>query len=336
MVKITKILCPVDFSLGSEHAVQFAARLANASNAKLKILHVVSPFITSSYDFPVHDSNLAAKIAEGANLQLHRLIGKLKLTGINVETDVQTGDVSSVIERDVRKFKPDILALGVHGRRGFERWIIGSITERLLRRSAVPILAVPVAKSNCAEVRRILVTTDFSQGSNDALAYAFSIAGMNRSKVILLHVLEDARALISDAYRQQISKNVQQRLSRLVTDEARNLCEIDIRVEAGTPYHVILRGMKMEKIDLLVMNIHGISMLDRALLGTTAERVIRASARPMLLIPAMKGIALKPRLRKEPPDRNKRKATAGSASSQRPRRRDVRTGTRSNQHDSGI
>jgi nucleotide-binding universal stress UspA family protein len=302
MVNITKILCPVDFSSGSEHAVRYAVRLATASNAKLKILHVVAPFITSLYDFPVSDVNLTLRIKDGAKQQLDKFVRKLRLSEIEVETDVQTGDVSSVIEREIRKYRPDILALGVNGKRGFERWIIGSTAERLLRRTSVPILAVPVPKNKKeAKLARILVTTDFSRGSNDALAFAFAVAAMNRSQLTLLHVLEETRALISDGYRQQLSRNVQQRLSKLVPDEVRNQCEI--RVEAGTPYHVILRGIKTDKTDLVVMNIHGISMLDRALIGATAERVLRASASPMLLIPPMKAVALKPRRRKEPADR---------------------------------
>jgi nucleotide-binding universal stress UspA family protein len=139
-------------------------------------------------------------------------------------------------------------------------------------------------------IRRVLVTTDFSRGTVNALDYAFSIAKENHAAITLLHVLEGNRALISEVYRRRMVGDVEKRLLNLIPAGVRDLCDVDIRVEAGTPYHVILRTVKRAKVDLLVMNIHGISMLDRAILGSTAERVLRAAACPTLLIPPMKRI----------------------------------------------
>jgi nucleotide-binding universal stress UspA family protein len=63
---------------------------------------------------------------------------------------------------------------------------------------------------------------------------------------------------------------------------------VNTQVEIGAPYRIILRVLEDEKIDLLVMNIHGKGMLDRALLGSTAERVVRVAPCPVMLIPPMK------------------------------------------------
>jgi nucleotide-binding universal stress UspA family protein len=301
MISIKKILCPVDFSPASERAVRYATKLACTYNAKLKLLHVVSSFISPAYDFPVSASSVVASMEEGARRQLDQLIGRLGVLGIDVETVVRSGDISTIIEQEIQAYKPDLVAMGTHGRRGFERWIIGCTTERLLRRSPVPVLTLSAAGKNGGkdlQLRRILVTTDFSRGTADALDYAFSIAQENQAHITLLHVLEDARALTSQAYRQQLAKNVEQRLSKLIPPDARDWCDVDIRVEAGTPYHVILTMLKKEKVDLLVMNIHGISMVDRALLGATAERVLRAAICPVVLIPPMRRTARKPRARK--------------------------------------
>src|SRR2546425_5174729 len=73
-----------------------------------------------------------------------------------------------------------------------------------------------------------------------------------------------------------------------LSEEAKTWCDVDTRVETGVPYRIILRTLEDEKIDLLVMNIHGKGMLDRALLGSTAERVVRAAPCPVMLIPPMK------------------------------------------------
>src|SRR5262249_5876725 len=133
----------------------------------------------------------------------------------------------------IRRDKSDLVTMGTHGRRGFERWIIGSITERLLRRSPAPVLALSSTVKGASRVRRILVTTDFSKGTVNALNYAFSIAKENHAAVTLLHVLEGNRALISEVYRRRLVRNVEKRLLSLVPADVRETCDVDIRVEAG-------------------------------------------------------------------------------------------------------
>jgi nucleotide-binding universal stress UspA family protein len=73
-----------------------------------------------------------------------------------------------------------------------------------------------------------------------------------------------------------------------VPEEATDWCDVDTRIETGVPYQIILKVLEDEKIDLVVMNIHGKGLLDRALLGSTAERVVRAAQCPVMLIPPMK------------------------------------------------
>src|SRR5437868_4654146 len=110
--------------------------------------------------------------------------------------------------------------------------------------------------------RRILVTTDFSDGTSDALAYAFSVAQENDSRITLLHVVHDVAADVTGKYRDSLIKGVEKQLSDLVPSEARNWCDVDTLVETGVPYRIILRQLEDEKIDLLVMNIHGKGMID--------------------------------------------------------------------------
>jgi nucleotide-binding universal stress UspA family protein len=141
---------------------------------------------------------------------------------------------------------------------------------------------------NAPRFRRILVTTDFSEGTVDALAHAFSVAQENESQVTLLHVLHDVTAELSDKYRASLIDGIRKQLDGMIPAEARNWCDIVSKVEMGVPYRIILRMLADLKIDLLVMNIHGKGMLDRALLGSTAERVVRAASCPVMMIPPMK------------------------------------------------
>jgi nucleotide-binding universal stress UspA family protein len=83
-------------------------------------------------------------------------------------------------------------------------------------------------------------------------------------------------------------QGVQKQLDDLVPPEATTWCDVKTEVETGVPYRIIVRVLEDEKIDLLVMNIHGKGMLDRALLGSTAERVVRVAPCPVMLIPPLK------------------------------------------------
>src|SRR5262249_6803392 len=162
--------------------------------------------------------------------------------------------------------KPDLIAMGTHARAGFERWFLGSETEWLMRHSPVPLLVVsPKATLRELAFRRIFVTTDFSEGTADALDYAFLIAQENESRVTLSHVINDIAADVSRKYRDSIIDGVERKLESLVPAEAWDWCDIRTKVDVGHPYRLIERTLETEKPDLLVMNIHGKGMLDRAL-----------------------------------------------------------------------
>jgi nucleotide-binding universal stress UspA family protein len=108
-------------------------------------------------------------------------------------------------------------------------------------------------------------------------------------------VVQDVAADISGRYRQSLLQGVDKQLKDLIPAEARNWCEVATRVETGVPYRIVLRLLEDEKIDLLVMNIHGKGMIDRALVGSTAERVVRAASCPVMLIPPARKLKRRPR-----------------------------------------
>jgi nucleotide-binding universal stress UspA family protein len=134
-------------------------------------------------------------------------------------------------------------------------------------------------------IRRILVTTDFSAGTAEALKYAFSFAQESQARITLVHVIDQVTVESSVKSSLPTIDAIRRQLEKLVPSEARPWCEVKTRVEVGVPYSTILELQKSEKADLLVMNVHGKGLIDRALLGSTAERVVRGATCPVLLIP---------------------------------------------------
>lgn len=291
MVTIKKILCPVDFFPASDAAVTYAAGLAANYDAEIHLLHVITPVAATVYEYAFDASEIVKSMEKSAAQEMEKLAVNLKNAGVVVRTELRIGDVYDEIKLAIDLVKPDLIAMGTHGRRGFERWFMGSTTEKLLRHSPVPLVTINAAGQKIfgtPRFSRILVTTDFSEGTPDALAYAFSVAQENESRITLLHVVHDVSVDISGKYQDSLLKGVRKQLDEMVPAEARNWCDIVTRVETGVPYRMILRTIEDEKIDLLVMNIHGKGMLDRALLGSAAERVVRAASCPVMLIPPMK------------------------------------------------
>src|SRR5262249_43786548 len=287
---IKNILCPVDFFPASDAAVNYAAGLAGNYEAGLHLLHVITPAAVGTYEYAIDTTEIMKSMEKRSTDELVKLATKLKEAGVNAEFEIRVGDVYEDIKEVIEIVKPGIIVMGTHGRRGVERWFMGSKTEKLLRHSPVPTITInsPGEKVAPPCFKRILVTTDFSDGTPDALAYAFSVAQENDSQISLLHVVHDVAADISGKCRESLIEGVKRHLEDLVPVEAANWCNVYTRVRTGVPYRVILSMLEDEKIDLLVMNIHGKGMLDRALLGSTAERVVRVAPCPVMLIPPLK------------------------------------------------
>jgi nucleotide-binding universal stress UspA family protein len=289
MVRFRKILCPVDFFNPSKHAFNYALKLAANYVAKVHALHVVAPVIPAAYGAPFSIGDLTADLRKEAMRLLQKLKQVAEKAGVAVTTEVRLGDIDIEIRHSVEAQKADLVVLGTHGRRGFERLVMGSVTERMIRHCPVPLITVGPGRKGASppNVRRILVTTDFSEGTADAVAYALSIAQECQAKVTLLHVVHDIAADVSGKYREPLWRGIESELQKLVPKDALDWCEVETCIETGVPHQFIPRFLLSKKFDLLVMNIHGKGILDRALLGSTAERTVRAATEicPVLLIP---------------------------------------------------
>jgi len=286
MLRIQKILCPVDFFPASEKAAEYAIALAARSRARLVLLHVVEHPATWAYDLPMDTSGLMKTLTTRSTAELKRIAKRAEAANVPVEAVVREGETDDEIRTLATKQKVDLVIMGTHGRRGLERFFIGSKTERLLRTLPIPLLTISSnVRVTPAGVKNILVTTDFSEGTAEAVDYALSIGRRCRAQVTLLHVLDDVQADVSGRYRDILLRSIRRDLENLVPPADIKSCPVAVRVDIGIPIRRILPLIKKEKFDLIVMNIHGKTMLDRVTLGSTAEKIVRAAPIPVLVIP---------------------------------------------------
>jgi universal stress protein A len=143
--------------------------------------------------------------------------------------------------------------------------------------------------------KKILVPTDFSEPSDLALKKAVDIASTNKSKIYLLHVIDEAiRQCAVDycldyAVVQQLEQDSERVAREMLEKEVKKFLldqqiDIEFDVQHGTPAEVILKEQQSKDIDLIVIASHGKTGIKKVLMGSVAEKVLKGSKSPVLLI----------------------------------------------------
>jgi nucleotide-binding universal stress UspA family protein len=284
MAQIRTILCPIDFFPASLAAAKQASAIANRYKARLILLHVIEPVAPWADRVPLKTRGIIEAITEKSFTELKELASLPPLDKVRPEVMVRTGLVDVVIQSTVRGQAVDFVVMGTHGHR-IERYFLGSTTERFLRKLSVPLLTTrQVTRSGVQPIRHIMVTTDFGEGSSSAIDYGCSLATKHEAKMTLLHVLNDVQADVAGIYRKHLLQGIEVELESLLPAEARNKCAV--RVLIGRPIRRILWMVDSERIDLIVMNIHKKTAMERLSIGSTAEKIIRAANVPVLAVPS--------------------------------------------------
>ncbi len=145
-------------------------------------------------------------------------------------------------------------------------------------------------QSNKIGIQRILVPTDFSAPSGQALEYAAMIAKQFKADLILLHVIDSLSYSVTDTLNviehrralETLARSLLRNLSQPLL--ARHLA-VTTQLTSGTPHHEILQEAQTSKVDLIVMGTHGRTGVRHLLLGSVAEKVVRLSACPVVTVP---------------------------------------------------
>lgn len=294
MLKVERILCPTDFSDFSERAFDYGLSLARQYNAQLYLLHIVRPVIIGYPEYAIPDSvnEFYGELREHAEEQLREFAKVHNKGGVHTTVVVEEGVVTESILDFAQENAVDMIVMGTHGRRGLQRLTLGSVTERVLRKAACPVLAVrrpahdfvvPGSKVEPVHLDKIMLCSDFSEYSERALQYAVSLATEYKSELSLVHVLEH---LPPPEQREMESDRIIHLLEGKVPEEARNRCKVRTIVRAGKAYEEIVKLAEQEQTDLIVVGVRGRNVLDLALFGSTTHRVLQLGPCPVLAIHA--------------------------------------------------
>ncbi|MGP8246744.1 MAG: universal stress protein [Bryobacteraceae bacterium] len=290
--RIERILCPVDFSEASLKAYRHAQSIAGRYHAALVVQHTVEleQYVSAMYapNIELFEEFRQSQIAN-ARQELQHL--PVTSSGVQPECIVQEGTASDAILSSAKERAISLIVLGTHGRRGFDRLLLGSVAERVLRHASCPVLAIrPTAAGSGSQdvadapvqIRRILCCVDFSAHSRRALDYALSAAGAYSAEVTVLHVLDHVSKSADVA---QETDAAIDNLAKLLPPAAPGSTKTHLEVRFGQAYREILDLASEIKADLIVTGVRGRNSLDLAVFGSTTYRVIQLGFGPVLTVP---------------------------------------------------
>lgn len=297
MLTIRRILCPVDFSDFSRRGLDLAFALAARSGAEITALHVTSSALSPAMAFPEVPVFLPLDptVMERLRAELARFVAPSRTPDIPLRTIVMEGAPVTRILQEAEESGTDLIVMGTHGVGGFERWVLGSVAEKVLRKAPCPVLTVrntggePFALAP-GPFGEIVCALDLSEASRQTLADAVSMAQGTGAHLTLLHVLEDApqeEAAVAHAmmnlaaYRAQRCEEARQRLRALAKDVS---CPHDEIVRTGTPYREILHLAEERRAGLVVVGVRGGRFLDAFHFGSTAHHIVRGAPCPVLTV----------------------------------------------------
>jgi nucleotide-binding universal stress UspA family protein len=291
MSQISNIVVPVDFSNAARNAVRLAGALALKFGASLTAAHIVPSFAAFNYAFPGDVQEFEKKAFDEARKRLPEEIPQALHERVHTRTVVKAGDVRDELLGVVGDEKADLVVMGTHGRRGVERFFIGSTTENMLRRIPVPVLTVSergTARRTESPFdppfQRILYASDLSDASVAGLRYCGEFARSVGAHLSVLHVME-VRDTTAFGQMEDVRAQLAERLKATIASSGCSGMDITSAVAEGVPHTEILKYAEQIHADLIALNLQSKSVLERALLGSTAERVIRSAAVPVLSVP---------------------------------------------------
>lgn len=291
MLSIDRILWPTDFSTESARAFPYAAALASWHEAEIHVLNVAQDGSSDSpgmaEEFPMSLGTLANLLDVGGQPSQPINLESLSLVQERMgDTSPAEGIVEYATDHDA-----DLVVVGTRGRRGLKRLLIGSVSEEVLREAPCPVLTVRGTKNVAPAwaVRNILVPIDFSEASEGALRHAKELALTYGAQLTLLHAVEEV--VYPSAYGlepidlpgPEVVERVEKSLATLVQNQI-GYEHVVIDATVGYAPSVILDRAERDDVDLIVIATHGRTGLERVLLGSVTERVVRQASSPVFTV----------------------------------------------------
>jgi len=289
MREIHHILCPVDLSDVSAWALRHAAVFAQRYRATIAVLHVANPIVIPATDWSIAPSPAAILTDDERTALRTQVEAFVRAAGLAAaDVIVDQGPPAKRVIAAAESLPADLIVIGTHGTSGFEHLVLGSVTEKVLRKAQCPVLTVPPHAHTTSKLpyERILCPVDFSDSSRAALDLAQALAHEGSAILTVLYALEwpsEESGPFTPAYRVEVEQRAMGELESLVGPHDSH---VRTRLAPGKAYREILGVAGDEHTDLIVMGVQGRNALDVMLFGSTTNQVVRRATCPVLTLRA--------------------------------------------------
>ncbi len=289
-----RVLFPTDLSQHAWELLDCLDSLKAVGAQEVILLHAVGPghAVAMATDY----LSRALQWKGEAEKCLEAVCRKVLALGFRAKSRIEIGSPSLLINVVAEEEHASLIAIGTHGH-GFVRGaVLGSVTHDVVQHASVPVLVMKLryleqlGKAKCDEVcgqffRRVLLLTDFSPCSGEAVNLVKRIGGAITDSVIVLHVMESG---IFHSHGQQNNAAKERGVRERVGHTRRELdfCGLKTKVvlRAGDPFEQIVRVSEEEDVSLIVMGSKGRGALADMLLGSVSRAVVRHHPRPVLVV----------------------------------------------------
>lgn len=281
-VQFRNIMFATDFSDSSMKALPYATGLARKFGASLFVCHVVTP-TPLAVGAPEAAPYLYQAETESAGRALEDLIKSPELTGLAAKSLMPAGILSDELKAAIAQNKIDLVIAGTHGRTGVRRLLMGSSVEEICRSASVPVLTVgPDLVHEAGEevaIRSILMPTDLSEESANAVPYIAGLAQAYDATVTVLHVLPEDTGTNPEA--KKLAEPMRKSMVHIFERQFGRI-KPDYRIEFGDTVETVLACAQKIHADLIAMGIRNVFLPGFQLRSTTAYRIITAAHCPVL------------------------------------------------------
>lgn len=303
-----RILAPLDGSEMAEQALPYVRFLAKDLQARVELIRTVDNVpLELIYNPDIHPQDIMEAMRTEAGNYLNDAKRRLDNIGLSVSVSVRDGSPAQEIVEAAEQEPDTIIAMTTHGRSGMARWVMGSVADKALHTTDCPFLLIKAREQaeieSDASVNTIIVPLDGSEFAAEALPHAAALARPRRLKVILARVtpaageyqrymqytMIDASTSVYTGPYEQWSREADANAMGYLRDlgakfASENGVTVEERLLNGSPADAIVDLLHDEPNSLCVMTTHGRSGVGRWVLGSVADRIVRHSGSPALVI----------------------------------------------------
>ncbi len=285
------VLVATDLSRPARRAADRAARLARKAGARLQLVHALDAGAAEQLQQLLgQDTAFEATLVEHTRDELKTLAGELATAhAVDVEATLMQGTVVDEISREAERTPADLVVIGARGTGFMRRLVFGSTAERLLRKTARPMLVV---KQRAHEpYQRVLVALDFSAWSKPLIELAQRVAP--RAHLVLLSAYDvpyEGRMRLAgatdakvEAYRERARASAEQQLQLLAAEAGLAPAAWTPCLVHADPSLAIVEQEVEQACDLIVVGKHGRNVMEDLLLGSVTSHVLAESAGDVLV-----------------------------------------------------